>query len=181
MKARKKKRRAITQEELFKYVTYREDGYLVWKKRDSADRFTKTFNTLYAGEVVGSLAHKGRYLETCVGQYKELVHRLVFLYHKGYLPEYIDHVDGDGLNNKIENLREATHSQNMHNAKKSINNNSGASVKGVYRYGKQGKWKVQIMLGGKLYGKAGFDSLEEAEKYASFLRIELHREFARNQ
>ena len=39
-------------------------------------------------------------------------HRLIFLFHHGYLPDFIDHIDCDKTNNKIENLRACSKSEN---------------------------------------------------------------------
>ena len=43
----------------------------------------------------------------------------------------IDHEDGDSLNNKLSNLRLASHRQNLFNRK--INKNNKTKVKGVYQ------------------------------------------------
>lgn len=171
----------MTQEELRKLVTYRKkDGALIWKRRAGDDRITKTFNTRFAGKVVGSVTANG-YLETAITQKRFLVHRLVFLYHRGYLPEFVDHRNGNTVDNRISNLREATRAQNMQNTTVKVNNRSGSSVKGVSQYGKHGKWRVQIMANRVLYTKASFDSMEEAEKYAKELMIKLHKEFVRTE
>ena len=62
-------------------------------------------------------------------------HRLVWIFHNGTIPEgmQIDHIDADGPkdDNRIENLRLATHSQNMQNAKSNIK-----KYKGVFPHGK---------------------------------------------
>lgn len=74
-------------------------------------------------------------------------HRLVFLYHKGYLPKVIDHIDRNPLNNKIENLREVTHSENCFNRLKNKNNTSG--YKGVSFHKTMNKWRAMIKVKGK--------------------------------
>ena len=56
----------------------------------------------------------------------QLLHRLILDNPKEY---EVDHIDGNGLNNKKENLRLATRKQNAHNCKKPVNNTSG--IKGV--------------------------------------------------
>lgn len=170
----------MTQDELKSLVYYREDGNLVWRKREGQNRFDRNFNSRFEGKEVGSLSSMG-YLETAVKQERFLVHRLIFLYHHGYLPEFVDHKDGNPLNNKIDNLREATHEGNMQNTGKKKNNKSGAVVKGVSRYGKHNKWRVQIMSGGKLHTKAGFLTREAAEDYSRDLILKLHKDFAREQ
>lgn len=167
----------MNQETLKNLVEYK-DGWLYWKERKGNDRFTKTFNSKFCGVKVGSLAVTG-YLETAVKQEKYLVHRLVFLYHHGYLPEQIDHIDGNRLNNHIDNLRPATKSENQCNTCFQKNNLSGSLVKGVYRHGKNG-WRVQIMKDGEVNYRGGFATREDAEVYAAKLRSELHGNFGRN-
>lgn len=98
----------MKQEELKFLASYREDGNLIWKEREPVDRIAKTFNSRFAGKVVGSLATTG-YLETAIKQKRYLVHRLVFLYHHGYLPEFVDHRNGVRTDNQIENLRVGLH------------------------------------------------------------------------
>jgi len=66
---------------------------------------------------------------------------LIFLYHHGYLPKFVDHIDGNKKNNRIENLREATKSQNAMNQKVSTRNTSG--IKGVMWHKRDKKWFVQ--------------------------------------
>jgi hypothetical protein len=50
-----------------------------------------------------------KYLGTHVGcekGHRQYAHRLVWLYHHGFMPKMITHIDGDTKNNRIENLRE---------------------------------------------------------------------------
>jgi len=86
------------------------------------------------------------------------LHQVIFFYHYGYIPKYIDHADGNSLNNKIENLREATQSQNVHNATKRTTNKSG--YKGVCFV--KNKWRSAIMVNGKNISLGVYDSIEEA-------------------
>ena len=59
--------------------------------------------------------HSAKY-HTVVSQKKNLmVHRLVWMLHHNKNPNIIDHIDGDRHNNSIENLRNVTHRENMHN------------------------------------------------------------------
>ncbi len=57
----------------------------------------------------------------------------------------IDHIDGNGCNNQIENLRAASALQNMWNQKK--RKNCSSIYKGVYWDKAQGKWRAQIACG----------------------------------
>lgn len=72
-----------------------------------------------------------------------LAHHLVWAYHTGSWPENIlDHIDRDPSNNRFENLREVTHSQNHVNTYAPINNTSG--VKGVDWHKRTGKWRARV-------------------------------------
>lgn len=74
-----------------------------------------------------------------------LAHRLAFFYMTGAWPTLdIDHKDGDGLNNRWANLREATVSQNLANARRHADNISG--FKGVTFDKPTKKFRAQIMI-----------------------------------
>lgn len=77
-----------------------------------------------------------------------LAHRLAWVWMYGTVPEdQIDHVDGNGTNNAIANLRTVSLSENMKNKRKQANNTSG--VTGVSWEKNSSKWEVRIMIGGK--------------------------------
>jgi len=103
-------------------------------------------------------------------------HRLIFLYHHGYLPEYIDHIDGNSLNNKIENLRQCTFSQNLHNSKLQTNNTSG--VKGVSFSKADNKWRARIQVNGESHFLGQYSNIDDAERVVKNIRVKLHKEFA---
>ena len=56
----------------------------------------------------------------------------------------VDHIDGDGTNNRLSNLRVVTCQDNMRNAKLPSNNTSG--VIGVLWCKANGKWRATIMI-----------------------------------
>lgn len=87
-------------------------------------------------------------------------HQLVFLWHHGYVPDVIDHIDGDSLNNRIENLRAVTRSQNAQNCSKRPKNTSG--YKGVYWRKKEQVWSAQITVDYKCKNLGRFETKEEA-------------------
>jgi len=70
------------------------------------------------------------------------VHRLFFYWKHGYLPKVVDHIDRNSLNNKIENLRELSQSNNVRNSSKRSGKNSTSKYKGVSREGN--KWRARI-------------------------------------
>lgn len=72
------------------------------------------------------------------------LHRIILDCQDGLL---VDHIDGDGLNNKRSNLRIATHSENSRNQRYRTDNKSG--VKGVAFHKDTGKWQAFIRVGNK--------------------------------
>lgn len=153
-------------QELFDY----KDGELYWK-------FSRKGGTATAGSLAGC-KNSGGYWHTRVNGQRYANHRLIFLMHNGYLPEFIDHIDGDRSNNCIENLRAASRQQNNCNARIRIDSTSG--VKGVNWHKKTGKWtvRVQVNKARKCFGL--FDDLELAQLVAVEARAKYHKEFAKN-
>ena len=107
------------------------------------------------------------------------LHQIIYLYHHGYIPEYIDHKDGNSLNNKIENLRSATQSQNCANQKLRTTNTSG--IKGVVFNKKTKKWTASIMVKGKHISLGHFLKIEDAKKAYEIGSIKYFGEFARHE
>lgn len=103
-----------------------------------------------------------------------LIYRIIWLMYYGEpIPNEIDHKDGDRFNNRIDNLRAATHTQNLNNVKKYRNNTTG--IKGVYM--QNGRYKAAIGFNNKLIHLGYFDTLEEAIKARQDATIKLHGKF----
>ena len=84
-------------------------------------------------------------------------HRLAWLYMTGEWPKsQIDHRDEDKTNNRWDNLREATHTQNIWHRGKQKNNASG--IRGVYWRADIGKWRAVLQAGRKAGRKALFSA-----------------------
>lgn len=100
-------------------------------------------------------------------------HRLVWLYTHGRWPEHqIDHINGVRDDNRLANLREATHTENAHNLRRArVNNASG--LLGVSKL-KNGRWRASIRSHGKQRNLGDFHEPKEA--HAAYLRAkaELH-------
>lgn len=104
------------------------------------------------------------------------VHRIIYEMHTGESPKFIDHIDGNRLNNRIENLREATPSQNQCNHKRSKKNTSGK--KNVFFVPKLNKFRVRVQIDGTRKDFGYFDDIESAEAVAIAARNQMHKEFA---
>ena len=133
----------ITQALLKELVTYDPDTGIFIRTKAIA-RQNKV------GDIVGS-KHNAGYLRAEFEGKSYLLHRLAYLYHYGYIPEEIDHIDGDKTNNKIENLRPCTRSQNMLNTVLRSTNTTG--IKGISWKKNRNAYAAQIMVQGKLYSR----------------------------
>lgn len=105
-------------------------------------------------------------------------HRLAWLYMTGNWPKVeIDHRDMNKANNKFDNLREATLSQNAIN--KCIQKNNTSGFKGIYWDKSRKKFAAQIKINGKHIHLGRFHTLESA--YAAYCEAakRYHGEFAR--
>lgn len=157
----------ITQQRALDLFDY-QDGQLYWRVKKSY--------RVEIGKEAGCKNSHG-YCVVRVDGVLYGVHRIVFLMHHGYLPKYIDHADGNSLNNSIENLREATASQNAYNKPAQSNNKSGE--KGV-RWHKQIKhWCVEIQVNKVKHYLGIYKDLELAALVASEARDLYHGKFAR--
>jgi hypothetical protein len=158
-------------EQLKKLFEYKDDGTFVRK--------IATSNRVKVGDSVGWKTSGGRYLGLCVNGKNELMHRMVFLYHHGYLPECIDHIDGNGINNRIENLRASTQSQNLMNASGKLNTKSGK--KNVYWNSHVNKWCVHVKFNGRAKYFGAYEDIELADLVAIEVRNKYHKEFANHK
>lgn len=155
----------ITQELVKKLFTYK-DGSLIRIAPVKGSR---------VGQVVGTNNGCG-YLSFSLNRKRQKNHRIIFLYHRGYLPECIDHIDGDSLNNRIENLRACTMSENQYNRKMNKNNKSG--IKGVGWAKREGKWVARIQVNKKQKHVGFFNNLNDAAIAVEAARKQYHGEFA---
>ncbi len=101
------------------------------------------------------------------------MHRLIMSAPKGL---QVDHINGDGLDNRRANLRLATNAQNQCNRGMAKHNTSG--FKGVTAYGKTGRWLARIWVAGKMVSLGVFDKPEDAGLAYRIAAERLHGEFA---
>lgn len=88
----------------------------------------------------------------------------------------VDHINGDGLDNRRSNLRICSHRENLKNMRISRSNRSG--YKDIYWDSTRQKFAVQIMSDGKKYYGGRYDAIGEAIQSRNKLILELHKEFA---
>lgn len=121
----------ITRENIHSIFHYRDDGNLVWAIRPSQ-------NTPKGALAGGKPGDKGyRRIEYQGRTYS--LHRLIFLYHHGWMPKIVDHKDRNPLNNRIENLRDLSDSHNQINSDRCT---CRVGYKGVTKHGNRYKSRI---------------------------------------
>ncbi len=130
-----------------------ETGVIKWK----TDR-----RHVSAGDPAGHLMHCG-HIKVKINNKAYRAHRLIWVWHYGEYPKYnlhIDHIDGNGANNRIENMRLVTHRENINNRE-------------IHRMGKlpgtekcqtktKIRWSARIYHDGKKVYLGRYDTEQEA-------------------
>jgi hypothetical protein len=159
----------ITQQDVANCFEYR-DGHLYWK---SVSHPNKQY---LLDKPAGSIHKTGYRHVTWMGKVHK-THRLIFLLVHGYLPKEIDHINGVRSDNRIENLRPVTRSENQCNRPVLANNTSG--YPGVSWHKKSKAWVVRVMKHGKTRIQLYFKDLELAGLVAAEARSLYHGAYAK--
>ena len=107
--------------------------------------------------------------------------RIVWIMHNGVIPDKfeVDHINGNQLDDRIENLRLATKGQNCYNRGRRSDNISG--YKGVSWSNKQGRWRARITVGTICKHIGYFGTKEQAHEAYCKAANDLHGEFCRTR
>lgn len=150
-----------------------KDGQLFWKIKRRGLIHTRP---------VGSLNKNYKWIKSDLFSKQIGVHRVIWEMHYGSIPDglVIDHIDRNTLNNRIENLRLATRSQNSMNAKGKSSKVSGLpkNVTVDWEYKGQKTYRAQICANGKTYRRGNFKTIAEAEIAAKEMVRLHHGDFA---
>jgi hypothetical protein len=154
----------LTVEKIHSLFVYR-DGNL-YKKLKSGALATKPS---------GTISHNG-YVKITIDGTSYLLHRVIYFLHNNLLPDFLDHIDRNPLNNKIENLRACSKSQNNMNTKKRKSNQSGH--RGVSFHKRSKKWVVEVQVNKKRNYCGLYSDYELACLVSDEARNLYHKEFA---
>lgn len=115
-----------------------------------------------------SIAHEksGKVGRVVSGKPMKYLHKIIMNY---YGKDPIDHIDRNPLNNKKENLRMSTTSQNGQNRALNINSNTG--VRGLTWDKNANKYRARVQVNGKRNTIGHFDTIEEGAKALKEYRI----------
>lgn len=167
-------RKKPTHQRVLELLDYEpETGLFHWKSHRTG--------TAPKGAAAGSLQvnkNGTRYTRICIDGTNLSAHRLAWFYVHGAWPkDQIDHADGNGLNNRIGNLREANSFQNAQNRRIKRTNKSG--IKGISWKKSRQKWQAQIECNGIAFHLGSFATKEEAGQAYADAAARLHGQFAR--
>jgi len=157
-------------EELKEYLDYNPDtGEFTWKKA--------THKRIKIGQEAGTISKGYRRIQ--FNKKKCQAHRLAYYMYHGIDPleSEVDHIDGNYYNNKIDNLRLATHGENQRNRKLQINNTSGRT--GVCWYKRYQTWASYIYVDKKRIHLGSFTDKEDAIQAREEAEIKYFGEFRR--
>lgn len=176
--------------EILKIFFRYEDGKLIRNFINIEDhrilgwsvKAVKRWNTVNAGQEAGYIFTTTS--GTKVSQVRVLgklyyTHRLIYKLVTGNEPELIDHINGNPLDNRIENLRSVSNQENSKNAKRSKHNTSG--VTGVSWSKSAKKWEAYIWKDCKKINLGVYSCLEEAKRVrlAAQEELEYHENHGR--
>lgn len=160
----------LTAERLREVISYDpETGVFCWRVTLS--------NRNHAGSRAGCQCSRDDYRLIGIDGVVYKANRLAWLYMTGKWPAHlIDHKNLDRGDDRWDNLREATHSQNLSNRGAQRNNTSG--FKGVHFHPQSGRWRARIAKDGKHISLGLHDTAENAHLAYTAAAIDLHGEFA---
>lgn len=149
-----------------------ETGELWW---------TKPLQGRQINKPVGSNTGDGYlqlYLSVTSRVYNLKSHRVCwFLYYGSWPNSMLDHIDGDGTNNKVDNLRLVSNQENQMNKRAKVGCSS--KYKGVHWCKQRERWRSRIKISGKFTFLGSYTSEEEAARAYDKAARETFGEYAR--
>lgn len=167
----------INQSELKTLLHYNPyTGIFTWNTRSRSyfitDSTWKMWNTRFAGTIAGTTrVNIKSYKIIQVKRQRYYIHRLAFLFMTGEFPtQQVDHINGDGTDNRWCNIRSVTSRENSKNSRLRSDNTSGCV--GVSWFKSRNKWCVRIKHRGVYLSCGYFNNKEDAIRVRKLAEIE---------
>lgn len=159
----------ITHKRLLEVILYDpETGRFVWRRTLSSKGVS--------GRVAGSKRSDG-YISIRIDQRRYYAHRLAWFYQFGVWPsELLDHVNHDPSDNRIANLREASHAENVYNGCGPKPGQSG--FRGVVWHSRDRVWQARIRRDGHRVSLGTYRTASDAANAYDIEARRLHGRFA---
>lgn len=162
-----------------------ETGKLFWKERGiewfkdgskSAAHNCAVWNSRYADQEAMIAISSNGYRVGAIMDHKYLAHRIIMAMQFGEWPtQEVDHINRDKLDNRLQNLRLASRSENARNTR--AHNDSASGLKGVMWHPSRSKWRAKIMVHGKAVCLGLFATRHQAFDAYCRASAELHGDF----
>lgn len=125
-----------------------ENGVLWWRRQKTGRSRPRVLD-----KPVGSIHLNGNYIQINFNSTRYLAHTVCWVLYYGKWPErQLDHIDGDTLNNRKDNLREVSSSENKHNPQKLYATNT-TGYPGITYFKRDGTYIVRLSVNGtRIYG-----------------------------
>jgi len=160
------KKEDITKDILIKLFNYDPlTGDLTWNNRDISEFKNRqgwiSFNRKKAGTVINGTMENGhgkKYYRVKVLGLQQQVHRIIWVMVHGEWPEFIDHINGNGLDNRLVNIRSVSVTENNRNLRMNKLNTSGHMGVGKLN----DRWQAHIWINNTQLNIGIYDTKEEA-------------------
>lgn len=144
-----------------------KDGCLYWKVYRG--------HKAKAGMRAGCFSKSSVYRSISIDNKTYIEHRIVFLMINGYLPEMVDHGNGQKTDNHAGNLRDSNKYTNQQNTKAM---STGCGLKGARFDKSRNLWMSSIRVMKKRIFLGRFKTKEEAHEAYKAAAIKYHGNFA---
>ena len=155
------------------------NGTLFWKRRPLRHfkdaRSWMIWNSNFSKNVAGGKSANG-YKVVTISNKRYLQHRIIFYMKHSKINKFIDHADGDGLNNSIGNLRACSYAQNNWNV--SVKYKPNGAARNVKWRDDTKSWRAVVKRNGIEFTSRLFKDLNSANNEAETMRKKLHGEFS---
>ena len=153
---------------MYSRYVYEVDGVLYWKARDCSPAWSGKWAGKQAGTITNTKKNKGKgsYVVVAIQGKKIMAHRIIWSLHYGDIcdSQKVDHINGDGTDNRINNLRLVSAKENQQNLKRRADNTTGVTGVHPYKLNGKTKYRARITVDGAEKHLGIFETVGEAAK-----------------